>query len=116
MDSDWWGSVYIAKEEIEMNKKIVSVIVAIVMTIGLTACGDGYASVENVYDESGEKEENSTFVVVEKTSTWTIVYHKETKVMYAVSNGYYNTGTFTVLVDESGTPLLYKESSMKGEK
>lgn len=55
MDSDWWGSVYIAKEEIELNKK-------------------------------------------------------------TVSNGYYNTGTFTVLVDESGTPLLYKESFMKGEK
>ena len=25
MDSDWWGSVYIVKEEIEMNKKIVLV-------------------------------------------------------------------------------------------
>jgi hypothetical protein len=34
-----------------------------------------------------------------------IVYDKETKVMYVVSR----TGTFTVMVDENGKPLLYKE-------
>lgn len=35
-----------------------------------------------------------------------IVYDKETKVMYVVSR----TGTFTVMVDENGKPLLYKEN------
>lgn len=35
-----------------------------------------------------------------------IVYDKETKVMYVVSR----TGTFTVMVDENGKPLLYNEN------
>ena len=28
--------------------------------------------------------------------------------MYAVSLGYYNCGTFTLLVDADGKPLIYK--------
>ena len=33
---------------------------------------------------------------------------KETGVMYAVSCGVYNNGTFTLLVDADGNPLIYK--------
>lgn len=95
-----------------MNKKIILVIVAVLMAIGLTACG--YASVKTVYDEDSEQLD-SMFMVVEKTSSWIVVYHKETKVMYAVSNGGYNAGTFTVLLNASGAPLLYEDST-KGEE
>ena len=48
------------------------------------------------------------FVEVERATNWKIVYHKDTKVMYAVSNGGCNQGTFTLLVNEDGTPMLYK--------
>lgn len=49
------------------------------------------------------------FVCVEETSSWRIVYDKNTKVMYAVSSSSYNYGTFTVLVDVDGNPLVWKE-------
>lgn len=52
--------------------------------------------------------EDSMFVLIENTGAWGVVYHKETKVMYAVSCGPYNLGTFTLLVDKDGKPLLYK--------
>ena len=39
------------------------------------------------------------------------MYHKETKVMYAVSSGGFNSGNFTVLVNPDGTPMIYKEET-----
>lgn len=38
-----------------------------------------------------------------------IVYDAETKVMYAISDGAYNHGTITLLVDADGKPKLWKE-------
>lgn len=52
--------------------------------------------------------ESSMFVLIENTGAWKVVYHNETKVMYAISSGPYNQGTFTLLVDKDGKPLLYK--------
>lgn len=53
--------------------------------------------------------DTSMFVIVEVTGTWEVVYHKETKVMYVVSCGAYNAGSFTVLVDADGKPMLWEE-------
>ncbi len=83
-----------------MKKKILSVM--IVLTLALSLCG-----CQEVKDEADSKEQ-SMFVYVERASNWDIVYHRETKVMYAVSNGSYNRGTFTLLVDENGTPMIYE--------
>ena len=52
---------------------------------------------------------NSDFVIVESTDDFYIVYHKETKVMYAVSDSKYNYGNFTLLVNADGTPMTYKK-------
>lgn len=49
----------------------------------------------------------SRFVVVETGSDWYIVADKEEGVMYAVSRGKYNRGTFTVLMNRCGNPLLW---------
>jgi hypothetical protein len=48
------------------------------------------------------------FIKIETTDDYYIVYHRETKVMYAVSDGAYNRGIFTLLVDEDGRPMLYE--------
>ena len=48
------------------------------------------------------------FVEIERGNTYRIVYQKETKVMYAVSDQSYGEGVFTLLVDENGDPMLYK--------
>lgn len=60
---------------------------------------------------SHEKElvDVSKFQVIENTPSWYIVADRETKVMYAVSEGVYNRGTFTLLVDAEGKPLLWKD-------
>lgn len=62
--------------------------------------------------ETSDKKEESMFATVDDDGifgAYRIVYHKETKVMYAVSAGTYNQGTFTVLLDSDGKPLTYKE-------
>ena len=58
--------------------------------------------------DAGFFPKESMFVVVESATNWKIVYHKETKVMYAVSSSRYNYGNFTLLVDENGMPLLWQ--------
>ena len=67
-----------------------------------------YSTVEN---EGKAKEEStpSMFVCVEQAATWKIVYHRDTKVMYAIS--YYGSGSgeFTLLVNADGTPMLWEK-------
>ncbi len=66
----------------------------------------GCKKVETVDDNN---KDTSMFVAIEVTGTWEVVYHKETKVMYVVSCGAYNNGTFTVLVDADGKPMLWED-------
>ena len=49
----------------------------------------------------------SMFIKVETAADWIVVYHKDTKVMYVVSNDDYIQGIFTMLVNADGTPLVY---------
>lgn len=53
----------------------------------------------------------SMFVMVEnnKAHFFDVVYHKDTKVMYSVSDGEHNRGVLTVLVGADGKPLLWEE-------
>ena len=81
-------------------KKIIVLILCLISAFSLVGCK---AEVE----EAGTSDK-SMFVKVERTGYWAVVYHKETKVMYAVSNGSNNYGVFTLLVDENGKPLLWQ--------
>ena len=54
------------------------------------------------------------FVLVESTIQWDVVYHKETKVMYAVSAYGTGSGVFTLLVNADGTPMLYDGAENDG--
>lgn len=56
-----------------------------------------------------EDKESSLFTEIERTFDYYIVYNNDTKVMYAVSDGSYNHGTFTLLVNPDGTPMIYEE-------
>lgn len=79
-----------------MKRKIAIALMALMLT--------GCAKIESVE----EAKDVSRFVNLEQTTRWAIVYDKETGVMYAVSLGSYNTGTFTLLVDAEGNPLIYE--------
>ena len=71
----------------------------------------GCSKVDNVANNNVP----SSFTVVERTSIWQVVYHKETKVMYVVSLGGYNCGNFELLVNPDGTPMIYKEEGKNNE-
>jgi hypothetical protein len=79
-------------------KKLIRLFIALIITLTMVGC----TKVETV---DGKK--TSMFEQIESAGSWIVVYHKETKVMYAVSNGDTNRGTFTVLLDSDGNPLLY---------
>ena len=86
-----------------MTHKIVLIALLCVMVSAcLLGCG------QKVTNESDSKQE-SMFVIIENAYQWTIVRHKETGVMYAVSEGIYNCGTFTLLVNADGTPMIWED-------
>jgi hypothetical protein len=76
-------------------------IIIVLMAIMLTGCGRTTVDKET-------QPETSRFMELERTGKWLIVADKETGVMYSVSNGGYNIGTFTLLVDENGKPLVWR--------
>ena len=74
-------------------------------------CGMLFASGCQKTERVKTASDTSMFVVIEETMSWRVVYHRETKVMYAVSCGGNNGGDFTLLVDRFGKPMIYNEVS-----
>lgn len=83
-------------------KKIFAVLATLMLSVTLMGCSANPA--ETTYTDDVP----SRFVIIEQSDLWNVVADQETKVMYAVSAGSYNRGTFTMLVDSDGTPLLYE--------
>lgn len=81
-------------------KRIIAAFLAMLLVVGC-------AKVEKA-QEIENRVDVSRFVQVENALTWQVVADRETGVMYAVSAGTYNLGTFTLLVDADGKPLLWK--------
>ena len=82
-------------------KRTLCLLLVIVFIFLFTSC----AKVESTQKDG----QLSMFVIIEVTSGWEVVYHRDTKVMYAVSTGGYNIGNFTLLVNQDGTPMIYTE-------
>ena len=80
--------------------KAKAIILAVIACMMLSSC--------NRVETAKSEDDTSMFVKVETTICWEIVYHKDTKVMYAVSIGSHNSGTFTLLVDADGKPMIYE--------
>jgi len=85
-----------------MKKFFLMLLVLIIPLFIFTGC----TTMESVAP-SNETESISMFILVEEGEGYIIVYHRDTNVMYAVSNSVYNCGNFTVMVDSEGNPLLY---------
>ena len=83
-------------------KKVLAVIFALVVAVSVSACD------ANQPEKVDDADSSSRFVAIEYADTWYIVADKDTRVMYVVSDGYYNRGTFTLLVNADGTPLVYE--------
>lgn len=91
-----------------MKKRLLALIFSVtVLSTVLMGCSS-LAAVEKEYDVEDEDEGlKSMFVMVESSTRWDIVYDKETKVMYAISDYGSGSGQFTLLVDENGNPKLW---------
>lgn len=83
---------------------ILSIItIFLIFVFLLMACGQA-----TCVDE-GIQESESIFIEVKESYLYEVVYHRTTKVMYVVSSGLYNRGTFTLLVNADGTPMLWED-------
>lgn len=90
-----------------MKKKGFIALVAAAMMF-LSGCTYSHVDKELTVNEDGSMKE-SMFVCVERSMTWIVVYHKESKIMYAVSNGGKSYGIFTLLVNPDGTPMIWED-------
>lgn len=91
-----------------MKKKIAALIFSVTILSSLLIGCDlpNLAETEKSYDTEDENIK-SIFVEVEKSGNWTVVYDKETRVMYTVSSHGSGSGVFNLLVDENGKPKLW---------
>jgi hypothetical protein len=83
-------------------KRFSVIFVVLALCLSLCACGGSPVQVESNVSAA------SMFVEVENNLTWRVVYHRETKVMYVISQGTENHGNFTVLLNADGTPQTWK--------
>ena len=83
-----------------MKKLIVCLSLVAMIVIAIIA----FDSITTVNTEAKTKKTTSMFVEIESTDTWKVVYHKDTKVMYTVSQN----GEFTVLVNANGSIMKYQ--------
>jgi len=88
-----------------MTKRIICALLCVIFAFFLIGCG---TPIERV-DEKPQKPV-SMFVIIEGSGAdcYRIVYHRDTKVMYAISFGGYNAGNFTVLLNPDGSPMLWE--------
>lgn len=85
-----------------MTTKLIAIFVAIALCACLfVGCGGALEVDENVST-------SSSFVIVEDGDGYYIVYHKDTKVMYTLSSVNYNMGSFCLLVNADGTPMIWE--------
>ena len=84
------------------KSKFIATIITIVL-VGVVLFFVGCDNTNN-----SVKASDDVFVTVSENSNYTVVYDKETKVMYAMSDGSYNRGNFIMLVNADGTPKLYE--------
>lgn len=92
------------------NLKTKLLIATLVMLLCCTFAGCSSTSEEPQPVRYGPKDSPFIFIGEEDYSEdFILVYHEDTKVMYAVSIGLKNQGSFTVLVNADGSPMLYDE-------
>ena len=87
-------------------KRIVAGLAAFLIIMSIVLM---FAGCTSTRAEAKEVDDGNTLILVDADYYCWIVYHKDTKVMYAVSRSGYNAGTYTVLVNADGTPMIWEE-------
>lgn len=84
------------------NKALLTIML---LTIILSGCGQ-----RTIQDEAKKEQDsyNTYFIRISSEYSGDIVYDSRTGVQYWRSDGMYNSGNLTVLLDTDGKPLIYK--------
>ena len=90
-------------------RRIVAGLAAFLIIVSIVLMFTGCASTRAEATEVDDADDGNTFVLVDADYYCWIVYHKDTKVMYAVSRSSNNIGTYTLLVNADGTPMIWEE-------
>lgn len=85
-------------------KIIYKLMISILIVISIIVLGFIFKNISTTAVQSN----NDRFVKIDDGYCFKIVYDTKTNVEYAISTGSYNRGTFTLLVNAEGKPLLYK--------
>lgn len=67
-----------------------------------------YSEQQNESGENSKQEDMFKVIYTNHVLKYHVVYDVETNVEYIVSRGQNNRGTFTMRVDSTGKPILYK--------
>lgn len=85
-----------------MKKKILMLLLVLIMPVMLlTGCG------VKPEDKTSDKT-ISMFVLIENGDGYSVLYHRETKVMYIRAEYGTGSGYFTVMLNADGTPMLWE--------
>ena len=95
-----------------MRKLQLTLTICSIIAVLFGACAGSKAEPANAVSVIDTKEDyNNVFEQIGYGNGYNIVYHKQIKVMYVVSDVAYNRGNFTLLVNPDGTPMIYKEEA-----
>lgn len=84
-------------------KIIYKLMISILIVISIIVLGFIFKNISRTAVQSS----NDRFVKIYDDYEYKIVYDAKTKVEYVISMGSYNSGTFILLVNAEGKPLLY---------
>ena len=90
-------------------KRIVAGLAAFLIVALTVLMFAGCSSTRAEATEVDETDDGNTFILVDADYYCWVVYHKDTKVMYAVSRSPSNIGTYTLLVNADCTPMIWEE-------
>ena len=92
----------------KMIKRIIAGLAAFLIILSIMLTFAGCASIKAEAKEVDDTNDGNTFILVDADYHCWVVYHKDTKVMYAVSRAPNNIGTYTLLVNADGTPMIWE--------
>ena len=83
------------------------IVAALVLALGLmlAGCANGKVDAGQIADAEVD---NRIFMVVSNEWSGRVLVDKATGVMYWMSNGGYNTGNLTLLINADGTPRIWE--------
>ena len=92
----------------KITKRILAGLAAFLIVASIVLTFAGCASIRAEAKEVEETGNGNTFVLVDADYYCWVVYHKDTKLMYAVSRSPNTIGTYTLLVNADGTPMIWE--------